>query len=91
MIQHLEATVQAFYRIMFVDDIDNENLPKDRKMGMLRKVAFISNGKTFRCFLHYKHTKATSILFVYNKIHSIELTLSNYSESNCNKKITRFF
>ncbi len=35
MIQHLEATAQALYRKMFVDDIDPENLPEGWRMGTI--------------------------------------------------------
>ena len=38
MIQHLEATAQALYRKMFVDDIDPENLPEGWRMGTLGEV-----------------------------------------------------
>ena len=46
MIQNLEATAQALYRKMFVDDIDKENLPKSWRMGTLGEIADISSGKT---------------------------------------------
>jgi len=35
MIQHLEATAQALYRKMFVDNIDRENLPDGWKKGTI--------------------------------------------------------
>lgn len=35
MIQHLESTAQTFYRKMFVDGIDKENLPEGWRMGMI--------------------------------------------------------
>jgi len=35
MIQHLEATAQALYRKMFVDNIDKENLPEGWRMGTI--------------------------------------------------------
>ena len=35
MIQHLEATAQALYRKMFVDNIDKENLPKGWRFSNL--------------------------------------------------------
>ena len=35
MIQHLEATAQALYRKMFVDNIDKENLPEGWRIGTL--------------------------------------------------------
>lgn len=35
MIQKLEATVQALYRKMFVDNIDKENLPAGWRMGTI--------------------------------------------------------
>jgi restriction endonuclease S subunit len=38
MIQHLEATAQALYRKMFVDNLDKENLPTGWRMGTLREV-----------------------------------------------------
>lgn len=46
MIQHLEATAQALYRKMFVDNIDKENLPEGWRMGTLGEVAEINSGKT---------------------------------------------
>ena len=45
MIQHLEATAQALYRKMFVDNIDKENLPEGWRMGTLGEVAKIVTGK----------------------------------------------
>ena len=45
MIQHLEATAQALYRKMFVDDIDKENLPEGWRMGTLGEVATFKYGK----------------------------------------------
>ena len=39
MIQKLEATAQALYRKMFVDNIDKENLPDGWRMGTLGEVA----------------------------------------------------
>ena len=44
MIQHLEATAQALYRKMFVDNIDKENLPEGWRMGTLGEVADIKAG-----------------------------------------------
>ena len=35
MIQHLEATAQAFYRKTFVDNIDKENLPDGWRLGTI--------------------------------------------------------
>ena len=45
MILHLEATAQALYRKMFVDNIDKENLPAGWRMGTLGEVAKIVTGK----------------------------------------------
>jgi len=45
MIQHLEATSQALYRKMFVDNIDKENLPDGWRMGTLDEVAQYVNEK----------------------------------------------
>ncbi len=39
MIQHLEATAQALYRKMFVDNIDKENLPAGWRMGTINDLA----------------------------------------------------
>ena len=39
MIQNLEATAQALYRKMFVNNIDKENLPVGWRMGALGEVA----------------------------------------------------
>ncbi len=39
IIQRLEATAQALYRKMFVDNIDKENLPAGWRMGILGEVA----------------------------------------------------
>lgn len=39
MIQNLEATAQALYRKMFVDNIDKENLPEGWRMGTLGEIA----------------------------------------------------
>ena len=39
MIEKLEATAQALYRKMFVDNIDKENLPEGWRMGNLGEVA----------------------------------------------------
>ena len=47
MIQHLEATAQALYRKMFVDNIDKENLPEGWRMGTLGEVCSkIGSGAT---------------------------------------------
>ena len=46
MIQHLEATAQALYRKIFVDNIDKENLPEGWRMGTLGNIAEINSGKT---------------------------------------------
>ena len=48
IIQRLEATAQALYRKMFVDNIDKENLPTGWRMGTLGEIAEINSGKT--CF-----------------------------------------
>lgn len=53
MIQHLEATAQALYRKMFVDNIDKENLPEGWRMGTLGEVATFKYGK-----LADKHEKS---------------------------------
>ena len=45
MIQNLEATAQALYRKMFVDNIDKENLPTGWRLGTLGEVADIKGGK----------------------------------------------
>ena len=45
MISTLEATAQALYRKMFVDDIDKENLPDGWRMGTLGEVCEISSSK----------------------------------------------
>jgi restriction endonuclease S subunit len=37
MIQHLEATAQALYRKMFVDNIDKDNLPEGWRMGTIQE------------------------------------------------------
>ena len=37
MIQHLEATAQAFYHKTFVDNIDKENLPEGWRMGTIQE------------------------------------------------------
>jgi type I restriction enzyme S subunit len=39
MIQNLEATAQALYRKMFVDNIDKENLPDGWRMGTINDLA----------------------------------------------------
>ena len=44
MIQHLEATAQALYRKMFVDNIDKENLPEGWRIGTLTEIATYLNG-----------------------------------------------
>ena len=46
MIQHLEATAQALYRKMFVDNIDKENLPEGWRMGKLSELAIITMGQS---------------------------------------------
>ena len=46
MIEKLEATAQAFYRKIFVDGIDKENLPEGWRMGTLGEMAEVSSGKT---------------------------------------------
>ena len=53
MIEKLEATAQALYRKMFVDDIDKENLPEGWRMGTLGEVASFKYGK-----LAEKHAKS---------------------------------
>lgn len=44
MIEKLEATAQALYRKMFVDNIDTENLPEGWRMGTLSEVAKLKAG-----------------------------------------------
>ena len=46
MIQKLEATAQALYRKMFVDDIDKEHLPKGWRMGTIGDLGEIVGGAT---------------------------------------------
>jgi type I restriction enzyme S subunit len=46
MIQKLEATAQALYRKMFVDNIDKENLPDGWRMGTFTEVIDICGGGT---------------------------------------------
>ena len=46
MIQKLEATAQAIYRKMFVDDIDKDNLPEGWRMGTLGEFGVVITGKT---------------------------------------------
>lgn len=45
LIHNLEATAQALYRKMFVDNIDKENLPDGWRMGTLGEVCEIKYGK----------------------------------------------
>jgi len=45
IIQRLEATAQALYRKMFVDNIDKENLPTGWRIGTLGEVATFKYGK----------------------------------------------
>lgn len=42
MIEKLEATAQALYRKMFVDNIDTENLPEGWRMGTLGDICMIN-------------------------------------------------
>ena len=44
MIQDLEATAQALYRKMFVDDIDKENLPVGWRMGTIGDMFELQRG-----------------------------------------------
>ena len=46
MIQHLEATAQALYSKMFVDNIDKENLPAGWRMGTIIDFGEVITGKT---------------------------------------------
>ena len=46
MIQNLEATAQALYRKMFVDNIDKENLPYGWRIGTLSEIANITMGQS---------------------------------------------
>ena len=46
MIEKLEATAQALYRKMFVDNIDKENLPKGWRMGTFTEIINICGGGT---------------------------------------------
>lgn len=46
IIEKLEATAQAFYRKIFVDDIDKENLPEGWRMGTLEDLGEIVGGAT---------------------------------------------
>ena len=46
MIEKLEATAQALYRKVSVDNIDKQNLPEGWRMGTLGDVAEVSSGKT---------------------------------------------
>ena len=46
MIEKLEATAQALYRKMFVDNIDKENLPEGWRMGTLSDIAIITMGQS---------------------------------------------
>ena len=46
IIQRLEATAQALYRKMFVDNIDKENLPAGWRMGTLSEIANIIMGQS---------------------------------------------
>lgn len=46
LIATLEATAQAIYRNMFVDNIDLENLPEGWHMGKLEEIISISSGKS---------------------------------------------
>ena len=53
IIEKLEATAQALYRKMFVDNIDKENLPEGWRMGTLGEIASFKYGK-----LAEKHAKS---------------------------------
>ena len=46
IIAKLEETAQALYRKMFVDGIDQENLPEGWRMGMLGEIAKITMGQS---------------------------------------------
>ena len=46
MIAKMEETAQALYRKMFVDGVDNENLPEGWRRGKLGDLAEINSGKT---------------------------------------------
>ncbi len=44
MIQHLEATAQALYRKMFVDNIDKDNLPNGWRIGKIEEICEVRDG-----------------------------------------------
>ena len=46
MTLHLEATAQALYRKMFVDNINKENLPEGWRMGTLSEISDITMGQS---------------------------------------------
>lgn len=48
MIARLEETAQALYHKMFVDGIDQENLPEGWRMGILGEIADFKNGKAIK-------------------------------------------
>lgn len=48
MIARLEETAQALYHKMFVDGIDQENLPEGWRMGTLGEIADFKNGKAIK-------------------------------------------
>ena len=75
MIQDLEATAQALYRKMFVDNIDKENLPDGWRMGTLGEVCE-SFSKTHR------FDKARLIFLNTSDIYEGKILLHDYSDIN---------
>lgn len=83
MIQHLEATAQALYRKMFVDNIDKENLPEDWRMGTIEDLSEFVVAGVIPNYIEEGEYKVLGQRCVHDHIIDMSFVKSHIPKSNC--------
>ncbi|MCQ2093516.1 MAG: restriction endonuclease subunit S [Bacteroidaceae bacterium] len=83
MIQHLEATAQALYRKMFVDNIDKENLPEGWRMGAIEDLSEFVVAGVIPNYIEEGEYKVLGQRCVHDHIIDMSFVKSHIPKSNC--------
>lgn len=83
MIQHLEATAQALYRKMFVDNIDKENLPEGWRMGTIEDLSEFVVAGVIPNYIEEGEYKVLGQRCVHDHIIDMSFVKSHIPKSNC--------
>ena len=86
IIQHLEATAQALYRKMFVDNIDKENLPQGWHLATLGEVCETQYGYTETATQEKVGPKFLRITDIVNNLDWSKVPYCLSSNRKCNTK-----